>query len=73
MARFPRPVLLPDPRVAPWLAAGDDVLIARVLARWDHGLDTQAIAIELFEREASVVSALHVGLDRRRIKNGRQP
>jgi hypothetical protein len=66
MVRFARPVLLPDPRVGPARAAYDDDLITRVMARWDAGLDTQTIALEIFESEAAVCVALRVGRERRR-------
>lgn len=55
-----------DPRHTTASATAHPVFMASVMALWDRGLDTRAIAAALFEREQVVAFCVALGREQRR-------
>ena len=56
----------PDTRLTKEAAIAHPAFIARVMALWDDGLDTQEIANRLSEHEYVVACCVRIGRERRR-------
>jgi hypothetical protein len=55
-----------DPRLTKEAAIAHPAFVARVMALWDDGLDTQEIADRLSEHEHVVACCVRIGRERRR-------
>ena len=56
----------PDTRLTKEAAIVHPAFVARVMALWDEGLDTQEIANRLLEHEHVVACCVRIGRERRR-------
>jgi hypothetical protein len=56
----------PDARLTKEAAIAHPAFVARVMALWDDGLDTQEIANRLSEHEYLVACCVRIGRERRR-------